>query len=81
LRTLVSNVKGIVSLIVYLAVIVGVCFAAWHWGIPLVREKLTGGQSNPPAAGAPLPGTPVPGTPVPGAPAAPPSQPAGANGH
>ncbi len=79
LRTLVSNVKGLVSLVVYLAVIVGVCFAAWQWGIPLVREKLAGGQSNPPAA--PVPGTPVPGTPAPGAPAAPPSQPAAANGH
>ncbi len=76
LRTLTSNVKGFVSLVVYLAVIVGVCFAAWQWGIPMLREKLSGNMANPPAAGAPVPGTPVPGTPAP-----PPSPPAAANGH
>src|SRR5580700_3570881 len=66
LRNLLANVKGIVSLIVYLAVIVAVCFAAWQYGIPKLREMING-QSNAPApaatAPAPAPTAPPSSTP------------------
>jgi hypothetical protein len=73
LRNLLANVKGIVSLIVYLAVIVAVCFAAWQYGIPKLREMING-QSNAPAATAPAPAPTAP-------PSSTPNQPGSASGH
>jgi predicted Ser/Thr protein kinase len=58
LRNLVGHVKGLVSLIVYLAVIGAVCFAGWQYGIPKLREMING-QSNAPAS-APAATAPVP---------------------
>jgi serine/threonine protein kinase len=82
LKNLVSNVKGLISLVFYLAVVIGVLYAALAFGWPYLRDNVIHRQTNAPAAGtpvpgAPLPGTPVPGTPVPGAPA----QPSPADGH
>jgi eukaryotic-like serine/threonine-protein kinase len=70
LRNLVSNVKGLISLIFYLAVVCGVIYAALAFGWPYLRDNVINRQSNAPApaAGAPVPGAPVPGAPVPGAP-------------
>jgi serine/threonine-protein kinase len=83
-RNLVSNVKGLISLVFYLAVVIGVLYAALAFGWPYLRDNVINHQSNAPAPaagapvpGAPIPGAPVPGTPVPGAP----SQPSPANGH
>jgi serine/threonine-protein kinase len=38
LGRLVSNVKGILSLIVYLAILVGVCYFGWNYGWQYVRD-------------------------------------------
>jgi len=73
LRNLVGHVKGLVSLIVYLAVIGAVCFAGWQYGIPKLREMING-QSKAPAATAPAPATTAP-------PSTAPAQPGPASGH
>jgi predicted Ser/Thr protein kinase len=72
LKKLVANVKGLVSLIVYLAVIGAVCFAGWQYGIPKLREMINGQSNAPaPAATAPAPAATAPpsSTPSPAGPA------------
>jgi eukaryotic-like serine/threonine-protein kinase len=77
LKKLVANVKGLVSLIVYLAVIVGVLYGALAFGWPYLRDHVLHPEapaaSNPapaaPAATAPPAGAPPAGTPNPQTPA------------
>jgi eukaryotic-like serine/threonine-protein kinase len=71
-KKLVGNVKGIISLIVYLAVIGAICFAAWQYGLPYLRDHVINRQSNAPAASAPASNTPPESTPA---------QPGPADGH
>jgi predicted Ser/Thr protein kinase len=60
-RKLFANVKGLVSLVVYLAVIGIICFAGWQYGIPKLREMLDRQPSAPaPAATAPAPAATAP---------------------
>jgi serine/threonine-protein kinase len=40
LRNLVQNVRGLVSLVVYLAVLAGLGYAAWKWGVPWVQSLI-----------------------------------------
>jgi serine/threonine protein kinase len=54
LKNLVSNVKGLLSLVFYLSVIAAICFATFQYGLPYVREHFLNPQSSSsPAAAAP----------------------------
>ena len=74
LRTLVSNVKGLVSLVVYLVVIVALCVAGWQYGLPYAREHWLNPQ---PSASAPPANAPA----APSVPATPPTQQGPASGQ
>ncbi len=64
LRSLVSNVKGILSLIFYLAVIVAICVGAWQYGMPYLREHVINRQESPPTPSTPPAVAPAPGAPA-----------------
>jgi serine/threonine protein kinase len=74
LRNLVSNVKGLVSLVVYLVVIVALCVAGWQYGIPYAREHWLNPQ---PSASAPPTNAPA----APSVPATSPTQQGPASGQ
>ena len=46
-----DGVKGLAGLLIWLAVIGGVGWAAWTYGWPLIQEQIGGGAPVPPAAG------------------------------
>ncbi|HEV8000984.1 MAG TPA: serine/threonine-protein kinase [Planctomycetaceae bacterium] len=64
LGRLVSNVKGLVSLVIYLVIIVAICVGAWQYGLPYLREHVLNQQPATPAASAPA--TTPPATTTPG---------------
>ena len=76
LRNLVANVKGLVSLIVYLVVICALGYGALAYGWPYLRDNVINRQSNAPAPAATAP-TPAATAP----PSTPPAQPGAVRGH
>jgi eukaryotic-like serine/threonine-protein kinase len=72
LRNLVANVKGLVSLVVYLAVICALGYGALAYGWPYLRDNVINRQSNAPApaATAPAPAATVPASTSPAQPGA-----------
>lgn len=53
-NNLISSVKGLISLVVYLAVLGGVCWAGWTYGVPLIKEKMSAKPAETsPASGQP----------------------------
>jgi hypothetical protein len=59
LGRLVSNVKGLVSLVIYLVIIVAICVGAWQYGLPYLREHVLNQQPATPAASAPAAASPA----------------------
>ena len=49
-QNLVSNVKGLISLAVYLAILAGVAWAGWTYGMPMVKQMMNKSETAAPAA-------------------------------
>lgn len=48
-NNLLSSVKGLVSLVVYLAILAGIAWAGWTYGVPMVKQMMNKSETTAPA--------------------------------
>jgi hypothetical protein len=55
-QNMLTNVKGIISLVIYLAIIGGIGYGAWTYGLPLLKSMTNKPDASAPAAPGGAPG-------------------------